>query len=135
MKFAAFSVIAISILSVAAAVTVTFYSDAACATAVPTSTADPNPFVTALNACTKYMTIPVVGSIYIKATACATGGKIVSQSYTDDKCTVKSGAEQTTDEGKCNPGNGASSKTTCDPASSVTLASIAVAAAVLAFCM
>ncbi len=134
MKFAAFSVIAISILSVAVAVTTTFYSDATCTTAAAATAQTPNPFVTALNACTKYASNGA-GAIYMKATACATGGKVISQAYTDDKCTITTGSEATTDEGKCDAGTSASRKTTCDPASSVTLASIAVAAAVLAFCM
>ncbi len=124
MKFAFFCVIVLGILSVALAVTMTTYSDAACTTV--STAANPIPVVVAnLNSCTK-----MSSTEYVKPSACITGGKVAGFSFADAACTG-TGTPFIADEGKCE----AKVKITCDPASSVTLASIAVAAAVLAFCM
>ena len=141
MKFIAFSFIAIILFGVAAAITQTKYTDNKCTTPVATSAALANPFVATLNTCTKYMSVtsPVAMTIYLKATVCVTGGKVTGGMFSDDKCATKL-EDLAGDEGKCvmeGPAGSAqtSMKITCDPASSVTLASIAVAAAVLVFCL
>ena len=81
MKFIVFSVIAISVLSVAVAVTSTSYTDAACATPVASTTDNPNPFVVALNACGKS------GGGSIKPTACVSNGAGSYSIYPSADCT------------------------------------------------
>ena len=126
MKFTTYVAIAATLFAVASAVTMTTYSDAACKTAVVGSAAMPNPFVANLNTCTKYS-----DTIYVKATACG-GGKVTSRAYTDATCATGAGAESTSDTDKCVAGGGASQMITCASTSSVTMAFLAVAAAVLA---
>ncbi len=129
MKFIVFSVIAISVLSLAVAVTQTYYTDAACATPAVGTTENPNPQVTALNACMK-----LGATSSVKPTACGNGAGSYSRFVTADCTGVAVPFPFVTD--KCLPtGISGSSKYTCDSASSVALASVAVAAAVLAFCM
>ena len=141
MKFFAISFVAICLFGAAAAVTMTFYTDAKCATPATSTTDSPNPIVGPLNGCTKLMTQSQLGvsvTIYVKPTACATGGKATVGMYIDDKCTTRAPnvpADIPNNEGTCDTTTSGSQKVTCDPASSVTLASVAVAAAVLAFCM
>ena len=128
MKFIVFSVIAISVLSVAVAVTSTSYTDAACATPVASTTDSPNPFVVALNACGKS------GGGSIKPTACVSNGAGTYSSFTTADCTGTA-SPVVFQSDKCVQFMTGSRKITCDSASSVALASVAVAAAVLAFCM
>ena len=125
MKFVVYVAVAASLFAIAAAVTRTTYSDAACKTAVPTAATAPNPFVFPLNTCTKY-----AENVYGKATACG-GGKVTSGAYSDDKCTT--GSASTSDTDKCVASQGGGSEmVTCASTSSVTVAFLAVAAAVLA---
>ena len=126
MKFTTYVAIAATLFAVASAVTMTTYSDAACKTAVTGSAAMPNPFVANLNTCTKY-----IDGVYIKATACG-GGKVTSGAYSDDKCATAASPADTSDTDKCQPGGGGSGMVTCASTSSVTMAFLAVAAAVLA---
>ena len=138
MKFFAVSVIAVCLFGAAAAVTFTIYTDGACTTALTSTSTLPNPIVATLNTCTKYITTPGLISVstYVKATACATGNMVTGAIYGDEKCTESLKISDLTGaEGKCIPLAVGSQKITCDPASSVTLASITVVAAVLAFCM
>jgi hypothetical protein len=126
MKFVVYVALAASLFAIAAAVTRTSYSDAACKTAVPSSATSPNPFVSTLNACTKY-----IDGVYVKATACG-GGKVTSGTYSDDKCATVSSPASASDTDTCEPGGGGSAMVTCASTSSVTMAFLAVAAAVLA---
>ena len=126
MKFTTYVAIAATLFAVASAVTRTVYTDAACKTVTASSDAAPNPFVANLNTCTKYS-----DTIYVKATACG-GGKVTSRAYTDAQCATGQGPESTTDTDKCVAGGGASQMITCASTSSVTMAFLAVAAAVLA---
>jgi hypothetical protein len=133
MKFATYVAIAATLFAVASAVTLTQYSDAACKTAVATSADSPNPFVAKLNECTKYGSLAGV-SFYIKATTCA-AGKVTSARYGDSACAVKIPlSDDISDTDKCvaNSVGGGSSMITCSSTSSVTMAFLAVAAAVLA---
>ena len=129
MKFIVFSVIAISVLSVAVAVTSTYYTDAACATPVASTTDNPNPFVVALNACGKF------GTASIKPTACVSNGAGTYSQFTTADCTGTATPVVFQSDKCLASGSTGSKKITCDSASSVALASVAVAAAVLAFCM
>jgi hypothetical protein len=124
MKFTTYVAIAATLVAVASAVTLTQYSDAACKTVVATTDAAPNPFVAKLTECTKY------GPLYIKMAACASG-KYAGALYSDDKCATPSEA-LVGDIDKCVAGGGGSSMITCASSSSVTMAFLAVAAAVLA---
>jgi hypothetical protein len=126
MKFVVYVAVAASLFAIAAAVTITQYTDTACKTAVTNSASSPNPFVASLNACTKYM-----DGVYVKATACG-GGKVTSGTYSDDKCATVLQAVSTSDTDKCMTGGGGSNMVTCASTSSVTMAFLAVAAAVLA---
>jgi hypothetical protein len=126
MKFVVYVAVAASLFAIAAAVTVTYYTDTACKTVKATTTDDPNPFTAVLNTCTKQG-----AQGYIKMVGCVTGGKVGGGMYTDDKCTALGGAI-VADEGKCMTGDGGSSMVTCASTSSVTMAFLAVAAAVLA---
>jgi hypothetical protein len=130
MKFITYVAIAATLFAVAAAVTTTIYSDSACKNAVPTTSALPNPFVANLNACTKFTTVGQV-SIYVKATACG-GGKTTGQLYSDDKCATPQGDATISNTDKCESSDGVYRMTTCASTSSVTMAFLAVAAAVLA---
>ena len=126
MKFTTYVAIAATLFAVASAVTVTQYTDAACKTATATSDASPNPLVANLGTCTKSGT----GS-YVKFSACA-AGKYVGASYSDDKCATQDKTlNGDTDACKAS-GDGGSTMVTCASTSSVTMAFLAVAAAVLA---
>ncbi len=125
MKFITYVAIAATLFAVAAAVTITEYTDAACKTAEAATTDAPNPIVLKMNECTK------VGPVFGKASACATGGKYAGAMYSDDKC-ANQVAAYTGDEGKCVAAAGGFQLTTCASTSSVTMAFLAVAAAVLA---
>jgi hypothetical protein len=131
MKFTTYVAIAATLFAVASAVTITQYTDAACKTAEASSTDMANPFVASLNACTKYGSVLGV-TIYVKATVCA-AGKVTSARYTDSACAVKIPlSDDISDTDKCNPQGVGSSMITCSSTSSVTMAFLAVAAAVLA---
>ena len=128
MKFVVYVALAASLFAIAAAVTGTDYSDSACKTAIPTAATAPNPFVYTLNTCTKY-----AEGIYAKATACG-GGKVTTGAYSDANCaTVLGPAAAAFDTDKCIAGTGGGFRMfTCSSTSSVTMAFLAVAAAVLA---
>jgi hypothetical protein len=128
MKFTTYVAIAATLFAVASAVTLTQYTDAACKTVTATSDASPNPFVGNLATCTKYGT-----SGYVKMSACA-AGKYVGAMYsnTDDKCAAAAVMALTGDTDTCKVETGGSSMVTCASTSSVTMAFLAVAAAVLA---
>ena len=127
MKFVVYVAVAASLFAIAAAVTVTYYTDTACKTVRATSTDDPNPFVATLGTCTKQGT-----QGYAKMIGCVTGGKVGGGMYSDDKCASPTDVIAV-DEGKCLPmGTTASYLVTCASTSSVTMAFLAVAAAVLA---
>jgi hypothetical protein len=130
MKFIVFSAIAISVLSLAVAVTQTFYTDAACATPVVSTTDEPNPMVVALNACRK-----MGATSSVKPTACVSNGAGTFSDYRSADCTGTAEPEAFVSDKCVSAGPSGSKKITCDSASSVALASVAVAAAVLALCM
>ena len=130
MKFVVYGAVAASLFAIAAAVTITQYTDTACKTAVTNSASTPNPFVASLNTCTKY-TCDGADCVYVKATACG-GGKVTSGTYRDDKCVTVLQAVSTSDTDKCKTEDGGSNMVTCASTSSVTMAFLAVAAAVLA---
>ncbi len=125
MKFTTYVAIAASLFAVASAVTMTLYSDADCKTAKATSDAAPTPFVTKMGDCTKY------GTNYVKAAGC-TGTAYVAAMYSEDKCVTPVDA-MTGITDKCEAhGSGVYRIVTCASTSSVTMAFLAVAAAVLA---
>ena len=128
MKFVVYVALAASLFAIAAAVTSTDYSDSACKTAVPTAATAPNPFVFPLNTCAKY-----AENIYGKATACG-GGKVTTGGYSDANCATALGpAAAAYDTDKCILAEGGKYRIyTCASTSSVTVAFLAVAAAVLA---
>ncbi len=126
MKFVVYVAVAASLFAIAAAVTITDYTDTACKTAKATTTDEPTPFVATVNTCTKYGNLG-----YVKWSACTTGGKYAGMAYSDEKC-ASAGGVLGGDEGKCRPNSGGSAIITCASTSSVTMAFLAVAAAVLA---
>ena len=130
MKFVVYVALAASLFAIAAAVTINQYTDTACKTLKATTTDDPNPFTATLNTCTKQG-----AKSYVKMAGCITGGKIGGVGYapTDDKCALAPAFVIVADEGKCTASQGGGSQMiTCDSTSSVTMAFLAVAAAVLA---
>ena len=127
MKFVVYVALAASLFAIAAAVTLTDYTDTACKTVKATTTDQPNPFTANLNTCTKYG-----DRGYLKIATCATGGKVAGLSYSDAACTQLVGGGIAGDEGKCVVDGTTSSMVTCASTSSVTMAFLAVAAAVLA---
>jgi hypothetical protein len=129
MKFLAQCVVVASLLCAVSAVTYTMYTDAACATPVTATSSNPNPEVVSINKC-----VTVIGSgFYQKIHACATGGKAAGALYTDSGCSAKQAeSDFEVDEGKCTPRGSGSQKLTCDPASSLSVAFLAVFASVLA---
>jgi hypothetical protein len=125
MKFVTYVAVAASLFAIAAAVQQTTYTDTACKTMTAATTAAPNPFSTNLGACTAYMG----GSV--KMISCASGGAFVGASYSDAACATLDGAITGTAD-KCTPAGSGSYLVTCSSTSSVTMAFLAVAAAVLA---
>jgi hypothetical protein len=140
MKAAILAILALSAISVAAAVTINGFTDTACATMA----ANPvlgleNPSIATLNSCAKSYKI---GSqqTYVKYTVCSATAA-TSQIYTDDKCTACVGgtcAPVNDVPGKCTLTNDAdmdpvkSYKITCASASTATITFVSVVAAALA---
>ena len=141
MKATIFAVLALSAISVAVAVTVTAYSDAACATLA----ANPvlgleNPSTANLNTCTKSYTVGAT-TYYVKYTACSATAA-TSNTYTDAACTVCLGGTCTISNsipGNCIPSTGltgvGSYKVACSSAATSTVAFVSAVAAALAFCI
>ena len=139
MKASILAILALSAISVAAAVTVTAYSDAACATLAANPVAGlANPAIATLNTCSKSYAItnPLTNAtvqLYVTFTACS-DTEATSQTYTDDKCTAKQGSASTDVPGKCAatslPGIG-SFKFTCSSATTATITFVSVVAAAL----
>jgi hypothetical protein len=141
MKATIFAVLALSAISVAAAVTVTAYSDAACATLA----ANPvlglaNPSTANLNTCTKSFTVGAQ-TFYVKYTACSATAA-TTNTYTDAACTVCQGTCTPSNDvpDKCIPSGGGltgvgSYKVACSSASTSTVAFVSAVAAALAFCI
>jgi hypothetical protein len=130
MKFLVQCVVAASLFCAVAAVTYTKYTDLLCATPVPGSS---NPETVGINKC-----VSISGqSFYQKIHACATGGKVAGAQYTDSACSAKKpNTDFDYDVGKCMLiEGGGSQKITCDPASSLSVAFLAVFASVLAMCV
>ena len=138
MKAAIIAILALSALSVAWGVTVTAYSDGACATL----SANPilgiaNPSVGPINTCIKSYTISG-STFYVKYSAC-TATASAANTYSDAACTVARGGITADVPGTCIPvvpagdlpGVG-SYKVACSSAASATLAFVSVAAATLA---
>jgi len=132
MKFLVQCVFATSLFCAVAAVSYTSYTDASCATAVAATTAAPNPEVVGLNSCVK-----VAGGDYQKIHACADTGKVAGALYSDSSCSTKrADSDFEFDVGKCRQVvGGGSQKLTCAPASSLSVAFLAVFASMLAVCM
>lgn len=135
MKAVIVSALALSLLSVAVAVTQTYYSDAACGTQAA-GTINPgglvNPVVAALNACVKYSTVS-----YVKFTACSSTAAYAL--FSDAGCATQISPSGTQlPVGLCSPVAGltgvGSMKVTCS-ATSATLAIIAVVASALVLCL
>ena len=119
---------AISCLSPSCAVTAvtqTSYSDKNCATAASPVPGFQNPWVIPLNACAK-----PTDTGYVKYTSCISNGKYVGAGYSDAACSIKQ-ADLSGDADFCYSGASGSSKVTCAPASSATVALAAVAAGTL----
>ncbi len=137
MKAAIIAVLALSAISVAVAVTVNAYSDAACNTLGSNPILGlANPSVVPLNTCSKSY---IVSSqqLYIKFTAC-TSTAATSQTYTDSACSTCIG-------GACVPSvdvpdkctvsdlSGVGSfKVSCSSAATATITFVSVVAAALA---
>jgi hypothetical protein len=134
MKFLVQCVFATSLFCAVAAVSYTSYTDASCATAVAATTAAPNPEVVGLNSCVK---IAGAANNFQKIHACADPGKVAGARYSDSSCsTKKADTDFDLDVGKCIPSEGGGSqKLTCAPASSLSVAFLAVFASMLAVCM
>ena len=140
MKASILAILALSAISVAAAVTVTAYSDAACATLAANPVAGlANPAIATLNTCSKsyQYTNPSTNAttqLYITYTACSDTAA-TSQTYTDDKCTAKSGSVATDVPGKCTAESSLSGigsfKVTCSSATTATITFVSVVAAAL----
>jgi hypothetical protein len=137
MKAAILAILALSAISVAAAVTFTGYTDTACATMASNPVLGlENPSIATLNSCAKSFKI---GSqqTYIKYTACSATAA-TSQMYTDDKCTVTEGSLRADVPGQCKLTNDPdvnpvqSYKITCASASTATITFVSVVAAALA---
>ena len=136
MKAAIVSSLALSLLSVAVAVTQTYYTDAACGTQAA-GTINPgglvNPVVAALNACVKYST-----ASYVKFTACSSTAAYAL--FSDAGCATQTSPSGTQlPVGLCSPvaqmtGVG-SMKVTCSATSATTLAIISVVASALVLCL
>ena len=137
MKVVIVSALALSLLSVAVAVTQTYYTDAACGTQAA-GTINPggliNPVVADLNACVKYSTLPT----YIKFTTCSSTAAYAI--FSDAACSTQLspsglsspvGVCATTAPGMTGVG---SMKFTCS-ASSATLAIISIVASALVLCL
>ncbi len=134
MKIAIAAILVLSAVSAALAVTVTGYSDAACATLA----ANPvlglaNPSIANLNVCTKSYIINGVTS-YVKFSACSASA-FASITYSDAACTVQVGVGADAPD-KCivsttTPGVG-SYKVACSSSDVASLAFISVFAAALA---
>jgi hypothetical protein len=135
MKFLVQCVFATSLFCAVAAVSYTTYTDASCATAVAATSAAPNPIVVGLNSCVKIAgTNPIE---YQKIHACADPGKVAGALYSDSSCSTKQAdSDFDYDVGKCIAiRGGTSQKLTCAPASSLSVAFLAVFASMLAVCM
>ena len=137
MKPAILAILALSAISVAAAVTFNAFTDTACATMASNPVLGlANPSIATLNSCTKSYKI---GSqqTYVKYTVCSATAA-TSQIYNDDKCTVVAGTPAADVPGKCTLTNDAdmdpvkSYKITCDSASTATITFVSVVAALLA---
>lgn len=137
MKAAIITILALSALSVAVAVTATAYSDTACANQISgTVLGATNPLVASLNTCTKTYTLGST-TYYVKYTAC-TADAATTATYGDASCLVTTFPAASFKPGACitdvPPGIG-SIKIACSSAGSTTLAIVTVAAAALAFCL
>ena len=133
MKFLVQGVFATSLFCAVAAVSYTTYTDVSCATAVAATSAAPNPTVVGLNSCVK-----IAGTNnYQKINACADPGKVAGATYSDSSCsTKKADTDFSYDVGKCiATEGGGSQKLTCAPASSLSVAFLAVFASMLAVCV
>jgi hypothetical protein len=125
MKFLVLCLVATSLLCAVSAVTYTFYSDSNCAS--PSG----SPSVVAVDQCFK----PSGSSFYQKISSCGTKASIAL--YTDSSCSNKvEDSDQEIEVGKCHlRTNLQFLKLTCDPASSLSVAFLAVVAAVLSLCL
>jgi hypothetical protein len=138
MKAAIIAVLALSAISVAVAVTVNAYTDAACNTLGSNPILGlANPSVVPLNTCSKSYTVSGQ-QLYTKFTAC-TSTAATSQTYTDSACSTCIGG------GACVPSidvpdkctvldlSGVGSfKISCSSASTATITFVSVVAAALA---
>lgn len=131
MRFVALCAVAISLICVASAVTITQYNDASCGTPTATTAANPNPQQLISNTCTSVRG----GDYFIMVSSCTSKGQITYAYYSDAACAKK---DEETDiirpTDKCivqGRSSTSSIKFTCDSASSVGLAFLAVFAAVL----
>ena len=131
MKFPVVCAVVASLLCAVTAVTYTTYTDNTCSTPVTSSGVD-NPQVVSLNKCYK-----TNSGDYQKFHSCAVGGKAAMALYTDDGCTSKkAGSDNEFEIGKClELVDGKGRKFTCDPASSLSVAFLAVFAAILTVCV
>jgi hypothetical protein len=133
MKIAIAAILVLSAVSAALAVTVTGYSDAACATLASNPVLGlANPSTANLNACAKSYTIDGV-TYYIKFTSCSSSA-VASIHYSDAACTKQTTVSVDVPD-KCIvsdvPGLG-SIKLSCSSSAVASLAFISVFAAALA---
>ncbi len=136
MKAAIVSVLALSLIGLSQAVTVTFYSDRSCTTPLPNLFGDQqnfNPLVYPLNVCVQPTVLP---TYWIKYTACA-GSTTTRSIYLNASCTNLAGENQPPlgcqVSDSRDPGYG-SILYTCSSVSPVTLALVSAVAAALLFC-
>jgi hypothetical protein len=143
MKIAIITILVLSAFSVALAVTVTAYSDTACATLAANPVLGvPNPIVGPLNTCIKSWTLSS-GVYYSKISLCSSTSSVGMTYSGDSTCTLtSSGFPSAAVPGQCTavtpagsvPGVG-SYILTCASAATSTIAYVAVAAAVFALCL
>jgi hypothetical protein len=133
MKAAIVSVLALSLIGLSQAVTVTFYSDRSCTTPLPNLFDQQkfNPLVYPLNVCVQPAVLP---TYWIKYTACA-GSTATRSIYFDASCTNLASESQPPlgCHDSRDPGYGSISFT-CSSVSPVTLALVSAVAAALLFC-
>jgi len=130
MRATTMCLLALCIVGSALGVTQTFYTDNTCKTKAPSPFLDiSNPWIARTNTCTKYLTVAGQPS-YSKITACSSTS--VSYIYcSSPDCSANCFPSTTEAVGKCLTVSGTNYIITCDPASTVSLALLAVAAAVV----
>ena len=134
--------IAFSFLSVTMAVTITQYANTVCSGALLFTSGIPNPQVFVLGVCQADPASPGgrASMTASKFTTCGTTATVLDYgtgSTSDLTCSLASTGTHTMAVGQCMPGgpSGGSYMVTCASGTSITLALVSVAVAVLSFCL